>query len=240
VSDIILRPPERAKTTETPAHLLVVDDDDRIRALLKRYLTGLGHSVTIAKDAAQARALLDSLVFDLIILDVMMPGEDGVSLTRALRLERDTPIILLTARGDPSHRIEGLSAGADDYLPKPFEPEELALRIGAILKRARPAPAADTLTMGDVTWHVARKEMRRNGALVRLTQAESDLMSALAARPGAAITREELARKAGVAMDRSVDVQVTRLRRKLEEDAGEPVYLQTVRGQGYRLTHDMA
>lgn len=238
MSDIQLRPPQRPTTTDTPAHLLVVDDDDRIRNLLKRYLTGLGHAVTIAKDALQARSLLDALVFDLIILDVMMPGEDGVSLTRALRVERDTPIILLTARGDPAHRIEGLSAGADDYLPKPFEPEELALRIGAVLKRARPAPPADTLLMGEASWNVARQELRKHGALVRLTQAEQDLMTALASRPGAAITREELARKAGVAMDRSVDVQVTRLRRKLEIDPSEPVYLQTVRGQGYRLTHD--
>lgn len=223
---------------ENPAHLLVVDDDDRIRSLLKRYLTGLGHGVTVAKDSANARALIDSLVFDLIILDVMMPGEDGISLTRALRLERDTPIILLTARGDIQHRIEGLSAGADDYLAKPFEPEELALRIASVLKRARPAPAADALMMGDCTWHVVRQELRRDGALVRLTQAECDLMTALSARPGATITREELARKAGVEMDRSVDVQVTRLRRKLEDDPAEPVYLQTVRGLGYRLMPD--
>jgi two-component system phosphate regulon response regulator OmpR len=216
----------------------VVDDDDRIRTLLKRYLSGLGHAVTIAKDSASARALIDSLVFDLIILDVMMPGEDGVALTRALRIERDTPIILLTARGDPNQRIEGLSAGADDYLAKPFEPEELALRVAAILKRARPAPALDVLTFGDCAWHVLRKELRREGALVRLTQAESELMAALAARPGATITREELARKAGVAMDRSVDVQVTRLRRKLEDDPAEPIFLQTVRGLGYRLTPD--
>jgi two-component system, OmpR family, phosphate regulon response regulator OmpR len=238
MSDISLRPPSRPQVAENPAHLLVVDDDDRIRTLLKRYLTGLGHAVTIAKDSAQARTMIDALIFDLIILDVMMPGEDGVSLTRALRLERDTPIILLTARGDPGHRIEGLSAGADDYLAKPFEPEELALRIAAVLKRARPAPTADVLNFGDVSWNVARQELRRDGALVRLTQAESDLMVALTARPGATITREELARKAGVAMDRSVDVQVTRLRRKLEEDPSEPVFLQTVRGQGYRLTPD--
>jgi two-component system, OmpR family, phosphate regulon response regulator OmpR len=223
---------------DNPAHLLVVDDDDRIRTLLKRYLASLGHGVTVARDATSARALIDSLVFDLIILDVMMPGEDGISLTRALRAERETPIILLTARGDASHRIEGLSAGADDYLAKPFEPEELALRIASVLKRARPAPPADVLHMGDASWHVSRRELRKAGALVRLTQAEADLMIALAARPGATITREELARKAGVAMDRSVDVQVTRLRRKLEDDPGEPVFLQTVRGLGYRLNID--
>jgi two-component system phosphate regulon response regulator OmpR len=238
MSEPIVRITPSPQNTDNPAHLLVVDDDDRIRILLKRYLTGLGHAVTVAKDSASARALIDSLVFDLIILDVMMPGEDGISLTKALRVERDTPIILLTARGDANHRIEGLSAGADDYLAKPFEPEELALRIASVLKRARPAPAAEVLEMGASSWHVVRQELRRDGALVRLTQAERDLMVALAGRPGATITREELARKAGVAMDRSVDVQVTRLRKKLEDDPTEPVYLQTVRGLGYRLTPD--
>lgn len=238
MSEVFLPSPPTVVVNDNPAHLLVVDDDDRIRSLLKRYLSGLGHAVTVAKDSVSARSLIDALMFDLIILDVMMPGEDGISLTRALRLERDTPIILLTARGDANHRIEGLSAGADDYLAKPFEPEELALRIAAILKRARPAPALETLAMGECTWHTARMELRRDGALVRLTQAECDLMAALVSRAGATITREELARKAGVAMDRSVDVQVTRLRRKLEPDPAQPVYLQTVRGLGYRLTPD--
>jgi two-component system phosphate regulon response regulator OmpR len=227
-----------APFAETPAHLLVVDDDDRIRSLLKRYLSGLGYSVTTANDAKHARKLMDALTFELIILDVMMPGEDGVSLTRAVRGQNETPIILLTARGDAPQRIEGLSAGADDYLGKPFEPEELALRVGAILKRARPAPAADVLNLGSASWNNSRDELRRDGVLVRLTDAEKDLLRALAARPGATITREELARKAGVSVDRSVDVQVTRLRRKLEDDPAEPVYLQTVRGLGYRLMHD--
>ena len=227
-----------APFAETPAHLLVVDDDDRIRSLLKRYLSGLGYSVTTANDAKHARKLMDALTFELIILDVMMPGEDGVSLTRAVRGQNETPIILLTARGDAPQRIEGLSAGADDYLAKPFEPEELALRVGAILKRARPAPAADVLNLGSASWNNSRDELRRDGVLVRLTDAEKDLLRALAARPGATITREELARKAGVSVDRSIDVQVTRLRRKLEDDPAEPVYLQTVRGLGYRLMHD--
>jgi two-component system phosphate regulon response regulator OmpR len=220
------------------AHVLVVDDDDRIRDLLKRFLTTRGYAVSQAADAAAARRMMDMFVFDLVVLDVMMPGEDGVSLTRAIRAERDTPILLLTARGDPADRIAGLSAGADDYLPKPFEPEELVLRIAAILKRARPAPPSDVLQMGDATWHTAREELRRDGVLVRLTDAERALMRELAARPGATLTREELARKAGVAVDRSVDVQVTRLRRKLEADPGEPLFLQTIRGQGYRLAPD--
>jgi two-component system phosphate regulon response regulator OmpR len=218
-----------------PAHLLIVDDDDRIRNLLKRYLIGLGHAVSTAQDSASARTLIASLEFDLIILDVMMPGEDGVSLTKSLRLTRDTPIILLTARGDPGHRIEGLAAGADDYLAKPFEPEELALRIASVLRRARPSPPAEVLGLGEATWHVSRQELHRDGALVRLTQAETLLLAALATRPGATWSREELARKAGVALERSVDVQVTRLRKKVEDDPTQPVYLQTVRGLGYRL-----
>lgn len=220
------------------AHLLIVDDDDRIRSLLKRFLLTRGYAVSEAADAASARRLMDILVFDLVVLDIMMPGEDGISLTRAIRVERDTPILLLTAKGDPQDRITGLSAGADDYLPKPFEPEELALRIAAILKRARPAPPAGTLRLGHATWHTDRDELRRDGTLVRLTDAERALMREFSARPGATITREELARKAGVAVDRSIDVQVTRLRRKLEADPAEPVYLQTVRGQGYRLAPD--
>lgn len=223
----------------TGAQILVVDDDDRIRELITRFLRLRGYVVTAAADAAAARRLLASMEVDLIVLDVMMPGEDGISLTRALRATLATPILLLTARGEPADRIAGLSAGADDYLPKPFEPEELALRIAAILKRARPAPAAETLLFGDASWDVKREELRRDGVLVRLTDAEKLLMRELAARPGALVSREELARKAGVASERSVDVQVTRLRRKLEADPAEPVWLQTVRGQGYRLAPEI-
>lgn len=222
----------------SPANILVVDDDNRIRELLTRFLRLRGHAVMTAADAEAARRMLLSFEFDLIVLDVMMPGEDGIALTRSLRTTRDTPILLLTARGEPADRIAGLSAGADDYLPKPFEPEELALRINAILKRARPAPAAEALTFGDAVWDVKRAELHREGMLVRLTDAERSLMRELAARPGATVSREELARKAGVAADRSIDVQVTRLRRKLESDPAEPVWLQTVRGQGYRLAPD--
>lgn len=224
---------------DSAINILVVDDDDRIRELLKRYLKSQGLSVTTAKDAAEARKLIDLIEFELIILDVMMPGEDGVSLTSAIRHERDTPILLLTARGEPSDRIAGLSAGADDYLPKPFEPEELLLRIKNILKRIKPAPVSPILKFGDTNYDSNREELRRDGELIRLTESEKSLMRELSARIGATITREELARKAGVAADRSIDVQVTRLRRKLEPSSSEPQYLQTIRGLGYRLAPDL-
>jgi two-component system, OmpR family, phosphate regulon response regulator OmpR len=219
-------------------HLLVVDDDDRIRSLLKRFLTSRGHQVTAVSHAAAARRLLDGLVFDLLILDIMMPGEDGLSLTEAVRRERDVPILLLTARGEPQDRIKGLALGADDYLAKPFEPEELALRVASILRRAKPRAVADALRFGAATYEVARGELRLDGGLVRLTDTEAGLLRMLASRPGATFSREELARRLEVAIERSVDVQVTRLRRKLEPDDGDPIYLQTVRGVGYRLVPD--
>ena len=216
-------------------HLLVVDDDDRIRDLLSRYLGKIGHRVIVARNAAEARKYIDIYEFDLLILDVMMPGEDGISLTKALRQERRTPILLLTARGEPVDRIEGLSAGADDYLPKPFEPEELSLRIAAILRRSGTVAPMERMSFGTAEWDVAKAELRRDGAKVRLTDAETRLMMLLASRPGDLFTREELARRLSVASERTVDVQVTRLRRKLDDDATAPAYLQTVRSQGYRL-----
>lgn len=224
--------------TNLIANILIVDDDDRIRLLLTKFLKSQGFSVTNAKDAFEARKLVDMIEFDLIVLDVMMPGESGIELTRALRLERETPIILLTALGEPKNRIEGLGAGADDYLPKPFEPEELVLRIKNVLKRSKPKPLADNLKFGDAIYDLKREELKRDEKPIRLTETERALMRELSSRIGATITREELARKAGVNADRSIDVQVTRLRRKLEPNSGEPQYLQTIRGQGYRLAPD--
>ena len=221
------------------AHLLVVDDDDRIRSLLQRFLVTKNYNVTTAKDANDARALIDAVEFDLLIFDIMMPGEDGISLTKFVRSERNTPILLLTARGESQDRIEGLSAGADDYLPKPFEPEELALRIANILRRVQPAPIKSVMQFGDTIYDMGRDELRRDDIVVRLTETEKSLMRELASRVGAVVTREELARKAGVAADRSIDVQVARLRRKLEPNSAEPLYLQTIRGQGYRLAPDI-
>ena len=219
------------------SHILAVDDDDRLRDLLKRYLSREGHDVTTAKDAASARKLMATMTFDLVILDVMMPGEDGLSLLKSVRENKsDTPVILLTARGLPAERIEGLRTGADDYLSKPFEPEELALRIGAILKRAVPETPVEELKLAGMIFHVGKGELRKDGRLVRLTESETQLLSILAARAGAAISRHELAMLTAAGVERSVDVQVTRLRRKIERDPREPVHLQTVRGVGYRLT----
>jgi two-component system, OmpR family, phosphate regulon response regulator OmpR len=206
--------------------------------LLKRYLAREGHDVTTAKDSAHARRLMQTMSFDLIVLDVMMPGEDGLSLLKGIRQEIDTPVILLTARGQPAERIEGLKLGADDYLAKPFEPEELTLRIGSILKRAQPDAPVEEIKLSGMVFHVARNELRRDGRLVRLTESETQLLSILAQRAGAAISRQELAALTSAGVERSVDVQVTRLRRKIERDPREPVHLQTVRGVGYRLTGD--
>lgn len=225
---------------DRPPHLLLVDDDDRIRELLKRYLAQAGARVSAAPDAAHARKLLDSMDFDLLILDVMMPIEDGFSLAESVRRTSKVPIVLLTARGMPEDRIRGLQIGADDYVPKPFEPAELALRINAILRRtiANRGEAPESVTFGPFTFNAARGELSRDGATVRLTEAEVAMLRVLAARPGEVVSREELAKRTSAGLERSVDVQVTRLRRKVETDPRAPVYLQTVRGVGYRLAAD--
>jgi two-component system, OmpR family, phosphate regulon response regulator OmpR len=225
---------------DRPAHILVVDDDDRIRDLLKRYLQARGARASAAADAAAARKLLTAFEFDLLVIDVTMPKEDGFSLAESVRKGSDVPIIMLTARGLPEDRIKGLSIGADDYMPKPFEPEELALRINAILRRAsiRRAEALTEARFGPFVFHIPRGELRRDGDTIRLTEAEATLLRLLAQRNGDPITREDLARKTATAMERSIDVQVTRLRRKIEDDPRAPVWLQTVRGVGYRLAVD--
>ncbi|MDF0601165.1 response regulator [Psychromarinibacter sp. C21-152] len=228
------------------AHLLIVDDDERIRGLLQKFLIRHGFLVSAAKDAGHARRILSGLEFDLIVLDVMMPGEDGVSLTRALREEIATPILLLTAKGETEDRIRGLEAGADDYLSKPFEPKELLLRINAVLRRV-PAPAEGSeapkqLKLGPVRYDVERGEMWRGEDLIRLTATEAQLMRIFSAQPGEPVSRaklvEDLGRDRGQAQERAVDVQITRLRRKLEADPKQPRYLQTVRGAGYMLAPD--
>jgi two-component system, OmpR family, phosphate regulon response regulator OmpR len=225
-------------------HLLVVDDDERIRGLLQKFLIRSGFLVSTARDAAQARRLLGGLDFDLLVLDVMMPGEDGISLTRDLRRSMSVPILLLTAKGETQNRIEGLEAGADDYLVKPFEPKELLLRINAILRRmpqAKPTDmAAKSLHMGLVRYDPERGELWRGGDLIRLTATEAQLMRIFAAAPGSPIPRDRLVgdMEGAEVGDRAVDVQITRLRRKIEEDPKQPRYLQTVRGEGYMLQPD--
>jgi len=223
------------------AHLLVVDDDPRLRDLLRRFLEREGFRVTAAKDAAEARHMLRVMHFDLIVLDVMMPGESGLALTEAIRRERDVPVVLLTARGAPEDRIAGFERGADDYLPKPFEPRELLLRIRTILRRlaapAGQAQAAGPVRLGEATFDPARGLLTKGGEAVRLTSGEAALLGALAARAGETLTREDLAAALGQEEqgERAIDVQVTRLRRKIEPDPREPAFLQTVRGRGYVL-----
>jgi len=223
-----------------PAHILVVDDDDRIRDLLKRFLAREGHRVTTASDAAAARRLLATMTFDLAILDVMMPGEDGLSLLAAIRegRQKETPVMLLTARGEASDRIAGLKTGADDYLPKPFEPEELALRCAAILRRSHKDVPPEEVEMSGLVFNAARGELREGDKRIRLTDAELQLLTVLAANAGEPVDREDLAALTSAGMERSVDVQVTRLRRKIEPNPREPIHIQTVRGVGYRLMPD--
>ncbi len=227
-------------------HLLIVDDDERIRGLLRKFLARHGFLVSIARDAAHARRVLAGLEFDLIVLDVMMPGEDGVELTRALRVTLETPILLLTARGETSDRIVGLEAGADDYLAKPFEPKELLLRINAILRRMpETEPEGSTpkiLSLGPVRYDMERSELTQNGTLIRLTATEVQLMRLFSQNLREPVSRarlvEDLGRDRGQAQERAIDVQITRLRRKIEADPKQPRYLQTVRGEGYMLAPD--
>ena len=221
-------------------HLLVVDDDSRLRELLRRYLSENGFRLTLAADAAEARARLESFAFDLVVLDVMMPGESGLDLTRDLRREGRLPVLLLTAMAEPEDRVNGLEQGADDYLSKPFEPRELVLRIRNLLQR-RPvarAPARE-VRFGGCRFDLARNELFRGGDPVHLTAAEAGLLASLAQRPGEPVSREELSLSAQFSGSvRNVDVQMTRLRRKIERDPRFPRYLQTIRGTGYVLKPD--
>lgn len=217
-------------------HLLVVDDDSRIRSLLSRFLSENGYRVTTAASASEARGRLEGLAFDLLVLDVMMPGESGIDLAKSLRTQSSVPILMLTARSDPQDRIAGLEVGADDYLGKPFEPRELLLRVGSILKRALPAPqkAIEEVRFGDFLFHLERGELSRTGEPVRITERERDMLRVLAEAPGDVVPRLALAGN-GTASERAVDVQVNRLRRKIERDPTNPIHVQTVRGIGYRL-----
>ncbi len=219
-------------------HLLIVDDDDRIRELLKKYLGKAGFRVSTAGNAKEARALMENLAFDLLILDVMMPGEDGLSLTRSLREQDDIPIILLTAKGEAQDRIDGLKTGADDYIPKPFEPEELVLRIEGLLRRMGITGRESQIVFGPWLYDIDRLVLSKNGERVRLTSGEEALLTLLAKRAGSPVSRHALSENISAGSERAVDVQMTRLRRKIEENPSEPVFLLTVRGLGYRLLTD--
>jgi len=219
-------------------HLLVVDDDDRLRSLLKRFLSGAGFRVTAAPDAAAARKLMRGVNFDLAVLDVMMPGEDGFSLLASVRETRDLPVVMLTARDGLQSRIEGFQLGADDYIIKPFEPEELSLRIAAILRRSAREDVGQPIAMSGQSFDIAKGSLRRGERRIHLTESETRLLVLLAQNVGQAMTREALAERSELGSERSVDVQVTRLRRKIEPDPREPIHLQTIRGIGYRLVAD--
>lgn len=219
-------------------HLLVVDDDNRIRELLQKYLHRQGYRVSIAASAFEARKLMKTLTFDLIILDVMMPEESGFEFTRALRKAGNIPIILLTAKGESESRIEGLKLGADDYLTKPFEPEELVLRIEAIFRRLGTRSPKTKVNFGPWEYDLNRITLHKNGERVRLTTGEEALLTLLAKCGGAPVSRYALSEKIKAKSERAVDVQITRLRRKIEDNPAEPSFILTVRGHGYRLLTD--
>jgi two-component system, OmpR family, phosphate regulon response regulator OmpR len=231
-------PASSAPIADDAPHFLVVDDDRRIRDLLSRYLQREGYRITTARSAADARTKLDGLAFDLLILDVMMPGESGFELAKALRRTSQVPILMLTARAEAESRIAGLEIGADDYVAKPFEARELSLRIANILKRAQPVappPPAESIRFGPFLFHIARGELRRGEEPVHLTDREKDMLRLLAAQPGQTVPRLMLAGNGAAAGERAVDVQINRLRRKIEHDPANPLFVQTVRGIGYRL-----
>ncbi len=216
-------------------HILVVDDDDRIRLLLQKYLNRHGFRTSVAENAETARKKMKGLVFDLLILDIMMPGEDGLSLSKSLRETNNVPIILLTAKGDVSDRITGLKLGVDDYLTKPFEPEELLLRIDNVFRRIGTTPATTHVYFGEYSYDIEARLLTKSGDRVRLTTGEQVLLSLLAQQAGNTVSRYELSQNISANSDRAVDVQITRLRRKIEDNPAEPDFILTVRGEGYRL-----
>jgi len=223
--------------SDDASHLLVVDDDLRICDLLSRYLSDHGYRVTTASSAAEARAKLAGMAFDLLVLDVMMPGESGLELARSIRNGSSVPILMLTARAEPLDRIAGLEIGADDYVPKPFDPRELLLRIGNVLKRtAQPdVQPIEMVRFGDFVFHLESGDLTRTGKAVRITDRERDMLRVLAARVGETVPRQDLAAPGAGSSERAVDVQINRLRRKIEHNPTDPVYLRTERGIGYRL-----
>ncbi len=236
--------PARIDIPDHAQHILVVDDDRRLRELLARFLTQHGYRVTTAASAAEARAKSENFVFDALVLDVMMPGETGFDYARTIRQASHVPILMLTARADPHDRVTGLEIGADDYLPKPFEPRELILRLGNILKRTSPLAVQtgrdvpELIRFGPFAFRFDRGELRRGDEVVRITEREREILTILGSQAGDNVPREALAGTGIAANERTVDVQINRLRRKIETDPANPIFLQTVRGIGYRLVID--
>jgi two-component system phosphate regulon response regulator OmpR len=237
VSETTAAATKKPELADDAPHLLLVDDDRRIRDLLSRFLSSEGYRVTTAKSATEARAKLTGLHFDLLILDVMMPGETGFELARSIRTGSAVPIVMLTARHEAESRIEGLQIGADDYVAKPFEPRELVLRIANILKRAAPVTVAplESIAFGPYIYHLERGELRNGGEIVHLTDREREMLRILANAPGETVPRATLTGSGDNVNERAVDVQINRLRRKIERDPANPLFLQAVRGIGYRL-----
>ena len=231
--------PRRDPLPDNAPHILLVDDDQRIRDLLSRVLFDQGFRVTPAADTNAARAAMRSLAFDLILLDITMPGQNGMDFARELKSQSHIPICMLTARSETEDKIEGLEAGVEDYVSKPFEPRELVLRIKNILRRGRPSSApAEEVRMGDYTFHLGRGELKKGEESVKLTERERDLLRQFASKPGMPIARHELAPDETTGSERAIDVQINRLRRKIESNPSNPVYLQTARGKGYVLFTD--
>lgn len=234
----------KAPLADTAPHILVVDDDKRLRELLTRYLGENGFRVTSAKDAADARYLMQMFVFDGIVLDIMMPGENGFDFARSVRKTIDVPILMLTALSQTDDRVRGLETGVDDYLTKPFEPRELLLRVNNMMRRVAAASAIEkalalpeSVRFGTMTFHLERRELKNKDMIVRLTDRERDLLAILASRLGEVVPRDDIS-MGDQANERTVDVQINRLRRKIETDPANPLHLQTVRGIGYRLLID--
>jgi len=220
-------------------HVLVVDDDRRLRELLARFLGDHGYRISVARDTTDARAALSVMQFDGVILDVMMPGENGFDFAKSLRTTSDVPILMLTARSETDDRVRGLEIGVDDYLSKPFEPRELLLRLNNIRRRttqtATVVETVEQVSFGPFVYHIGRGELRSDGEPVKISERERDILTLLATRPGQTVPREEFAAHEDISNERTVDVQINRLRRKIEADPTNPTHLQTVRGVGYRL-----
>ncbi|CCB64174.1 MULTISPECIES: response regulator transcription factor [unclassified Hyphomicrobium] len=235
----MMAPDRTEPLADNAPHILVVDDDQKIRGLLGRFLSSNGFRVTEASDAASARSYMRGLAFDLVLLDVMMPGESGLSLARDLKLTRPVPICMLTALAEAEDRISGLEAGVDDYVSKPFDPRELLLRLRNILRRGQTQSAQrDEIRMGGCVFNITRGELKRDDEAIKLTERERDLLRLFSQRIGVAVPRHELSSDDSTGSERAIDVQINRLRRKIEADPSNPVYLQTVRGKGYILYTD--
>ncbi len=217
------------------AHILVVDDDDRIRELLKEYLTEKNYLVSTSNNAENAKKKIELIKFDIIILDIMMPGQSGLDFTYSLREKINTPIILLTAKNEPNERIEGLEKGADDYLPKPFEPKELVLRIQNILKKTEKKAQVNEIEFNEININLRKLVITKNNVAYKINTTEKIILEKMINSPGQSFSREEIGRLIKLDKERSIDVIITRLRKKIEDDPKNPKYLQTIRGTGYVL-----